>query len=90
MGNFSEYLQDLIVKLGSQANVASASDIDPTKLSRFRSDQSGLMRAEVDKLLAIGGAVIALNKDIVKYEDTIDLMTTLWKRERDNGKSEGR
>jgi len=82
MRNFSEFLEQLIIDQGSQLNVAAATKIESTRLSRFRSDQCGLTRSDIDKLLEIGGATIATEREIRRYEETIDHLATMWLRER--------
>ena len=86
MRDFSEYLEYLIIKFGSQTNLAVAAQMDAAKLSRFRSDQNGLIREEIDRLLQLGDAVIATRKEIEQYEDTLDHMAAMWRRERKGGK----
>ena len=82
MRNFSEYLESLIIEKGSQSNVSIEAQIEAAKLSRFRSDQNGLIREEINRLLEIGGAVIATRREIKQYEDTIEHLSTMWRRER--------
>ena len=82
MGNFSEFLEQLIIDQGSQLALAAAAQIDPTRLSRFRSDQNGVTRGDIDKLLEVGKAVIVTRREIKQYEDTIDHLATMWLRER--------
>jgi hypothetical protein len=82
MQTFSEYLEALIIRHGSQAGVAAVADVDPAKISRFRSDQIGLTRADIDKLLTAGGAAIATEGETNRYEATIAHLAALWLRER--------
>lgn len=80
---FTEFLERLITEQGSQLNLAAAAGIDPAKISRFRSDQNGLSRIEIDKLLEVGAATIAMKREIERYEGTIEHLATMWLGERE-------
>lgn len=86
MRDFTEYLEGLIVRFGSQTAVAAAIEIEAAKLSRFRSDQNGLNKEEIDRLLLIGEAVIVTRQEVQQYEDTIEHLTIMWRRERQQAK----
>ena len=82
MQTFSEYLESLIKQFGSQMALAMAAGIEQASISRFRSDQNGLSRDAVDRLLAVGKAIIVTEDEIRSFEDTLDHMATMWRRER--------
>ena len=53
MQTFSEYLESLIKQFGSQMALATAAGIEQASISRFRSDQIGLNKDAIDRLLMI-------------------------------------
>ena len=82
MQSFSEYLESLIKQFGSQMALATAAGIEQASISRFRSDQIGLNKDAIDRLLMIGKAVILTEEEIRDFEDTLDHMAAMWRRER--------
>jgi hypothetical protein len=86
MRTFTEFLERLIIDQGSQLNLAAAAAIDPAKISRFRSDQNGLSRVEVDKILEVGGAAIVMRREIEDQDKMLEYLASLWLRERRKSK----
>jgi hypothetical protein len=80
---FTEFLERLIIEQGSQLNLAAAAKVDPAKLSRFRSDQNGLSRVEIDRLLEVGRGTVAMEREIKRLEVMIEHLASMWLNERE-------